>query len=175
LDTEYFSTVVVLAAALPTYLWSENMCLKIIKQFVFGIFTTFVGFIVSTAAMAQTNVLPIGPEEVEVQVRQQWKDSEANCENSSQAKIHHVDIINSYEFKDWLMTRHSIYGSSVELFPKGSYVRVASYAESTGDGITTFGPVYNTIKPTDFRNIVGLPICNFNVKKHNSTQLKLGK
>jgi hypothetical protein len=175
LDTEYFSTVIVLDAALPTYLWSENMCQKILKQFVFWIFTIFVASIVSTAAMAQTNVLPIGPEAVEVQVRQQWKDSEANCENSSQAKIDHVDIISGYEFKNWLMTRHSIYGDRVELFPKGSYVRVASHGEPIGDGIAAFGPVYNTAKPTNFRNIVGLPICNFNAQKPNSTQLKVGK
>jgi hypothetical protein len=143
------------------------------KKFVSVILTSLLASGMAIVALAQTNALPIGPDEIEVQVRQQWKDSETTCEISNQAKIDHVDIINSYEFKNWLLNRHSIYGNSLELFPRGNYIRVASSAENIGDGITVFGPVYTGLKIADFSRIVGLPICNYNVKKPAATQLKV--
>lgn len=139
------------------------MCYKTLKQFAFWILTTLVTTGASTAAMAQTNILPIGPQEVEVQVRQQWKDGERTCEKSNQTKIDRVDIITSFEFRNWLLARHPVYGDSVELFPKGNYVRVASSGEHVDDGITVFGPVFNSVKSADFRNIIGMPTCNFKV------------
>jgi hypothetical protein len=120
---------------------------------------------VPTVALAQGSVLPISAEEVEVQVRQEWNDSKTTCKNADQRRIERVDIISSDEFKKWLMTLHAIYGDSIELLPKGNYVRVASSVENTGDGITVFGPVYITLKTTDFRGLVGLPICNNKVQK----------
>ncbi|MFL6718996.1 MAG: hypothetical protein ACJ8G3_21820 [Burkholderiaceae bacterium] len=131
------------------------------EEFVCAILTTVLASGITTVALAQTNVVPIGPEEIEIQVRQRWKDNEATCAKFNQAKIDRVDIINSNEFKNWLTTRHSIYRDGIDLYPKGSYARVASSEEDTGDGITVFGPVYATLKATDLRSIVGLPICNY--------------
>jgi hypothetical protein len=130
---------------------------------------------VTGAALAQINVVPISPEEIEVQVRQAWRDGEATCEKFNQTKIERVDILSSDEFKSWLMTRHSLYGDGIELFPRGNYVRVASSAENIGDGITVFGPVYATLKGTDFHSIVGLPICNYRAQKPTATRLKEGE
>jgi hypothetical protein len=127
-----------------------------------------------TVASGQGSVLPISPEEVEVQVRQEWKDRKATCETENQSRIDRVDILNSYEFKKWLMTLHSIYGDSTELLPNGNYVRLASSMEEFGNGITVFGPVYTTLKTTDFHSLVGLPVCNYKVRKPTATQLKLG-
>lgn len=135
------------------------------QEFVCPILTTVLALGVTTVALAQINVLPIGPDEIETQVRQQWKDSEATCGKSNTAKINRVDIINSGEFKKWLMTRHSIYGDGIELFPEGNYARVASSEENIGDGITVFGPVYATLKTADFRSIVELPICNYKAQR----------
>ena len=134
---------------------------EIRTRLVYRILTMLAAFGVSTAAVTQTAVLPIRPGEVEAQIREQWKDAESTCKDSNRAKIDHVDIINSYEFKNWLRTRHSLYGDSTGLYPIGNYVRVASAAESVGDGITVYGPVFNEAKPADFRNIVGLPICSY--------------
>jgi hypothetical protein len=136
------------------------MCRETREGFVCGILTAVLASGVTTATLAQTNVLPIGSDEIEVQVKQQWKDSEARCEKYNQAKIDRVDIISNHEFKNWLMKRHSIYGDRIELLPKGNYVRVASSMENIGDGITVFGPVYTTLRTTDFRAIIGLQICN---------------
>ena len=134
---------------------------EILKRFVVKIFTTPAAFGVLTVAMAQTAVLPIGPREVEAQMKQQWKDTESTCNDFNRAKIDHVDIINNYEFRNWLSARHPIYADSTKLFPIGNYVRVASVAERVGDGIAVYGPVSNEAKPADFRNIVGLSICSY--------------
>lgn len=139
---------------------------KTLKEIISAILAIPVAVGVLTAALAQTNVLPIGPEEIEVQVRQHWKDSEATCENSNQSKIDRIDILNNYEFKNWLLTRHSIYGYTAKVFPEGNYVRVASSMERIGDGIAVFGPVYNAVKSADFHNLIGLPICNYRLVKN---------
>ena len=164
LDTEYADINIVHDAALPTSQGSEKMWRDTRENVVCASLAAALASGLTTVALGQGNVLPIGAEEVEVQMRQEWKDSETTCVNPNRSRIDHVDIINSDELRKWLITRHSIYGDSVGLLPKGNYVRVASSIEKTGDGITVFGPVYTTLKTTDFRNLVGLPICNYREK-----------
>lgn len=116
---------------------------------------------VSAIALAQTNVLPIGPKEIEVQVRQQWEDSKATCERPAQTKIDHVDIITSNEFKRWLVMQHVVTDDGIKVMPEGNYIRVATSAEGLRDGISAYGPIHNALQSADFGNIIGLTICNY--------------
>lgn len=142
---------------------------RTLKKIVSAILAIVVAAAESTAVLAQTNVVPIGLEEIEIQVRQQWKDSQATCEKLAQTKIDHVDIIDSNEFKSWLVIQHVVPDDGTKVLPEGNYVRVASSAERLGDGITAYGPVNSALQSTDFGNIVGLEICNYKLLRKYGT------
>jgi hypothetical protein len=173
LDTERVNTIIIPDAALAASLRSEKMWRETREKFIPAGLAAVLATGLITVASGQGRVLPISPEEVEVQVRQEWKAGKPTCEAKNQSRIDRVDILNSDEFKKWLVTLHALYGDSTELLPKGNYVRVASSAEDNGDGITVFGPVYTTLKTTDFHSLVGLPICNYKGRKSTATQLKV--
>jgi hypothetical protein len=156
--------MMVLDASLQASQWSEKMYRKPRTKPGSIMLMMLVAADVTASDAAQMQVLAVGPVEVEVQVRQQWRESEATCETSNQTRIDHVDMIDSDEFKKWLLNRHAIYGKDTVIFPKGNYVRVASPSQSPGDGVTVYGPVHHTLKKADFQHLVGLPICNYRMQ-----------
>jgi hypothetical protein len=70
-------------------MWRETR-----EKFVSAVLAAVLASGLTTVASGQGSVLPISPEEVEVQVRQEWKDRKATCETENQSRIDRVDILN---------------------------------------------------------------------------------
>jgi hypothetical protein len=117
----------------------------------------------ATAALAQSSEKPLSAEEIENKVKQQWKNDAKDCDKASKTQIARVDIISSEQYKTFITKHHMANDDAAKVVPNAHYVKVASLSQSSDDGIFAYGPVDSTAKSTEFKNLVGMHICNQNV------------
>jgi hypothetical protein len=117
----------------------------------------------ATAALAQSSEKPLSAEEIENKVKQQWKDDAKDCDKAGKTQIARVEIISSEQYKTF-MAKHRIANSDVaEVVPDARYVKVGPLSQRSDEGILAYGPVDPGAKSLDFKNLVGMQICNHNL------------
>jgi len=113
----------------------------------------------STAALAQSSEKPLSAEDIENKVKQQWKDDAKNCDKAGKTQISRVDIISSEQYKAFI-AKHPSENDAPKVVPNARYVKVTSLSQRSDDGILAYGPVDSKADAVDFKNLVGMHICN---------------
>jgi hypothetical protein len=128
-----------------------------------AIFLAALALAFTSTALAQGSEKPLSAEEIENKVKQQWKNDAKDCDKASKTQIARVDIISSEQYKTFITKHHMANDDAAKVVPNAHYVKVASLSQSSDDGIFAYGPVDSTAKSTEFKNLVGMHICNQNV------------
>jgi hypothetical protein len=119
------------------------------------------GFALSAAAApAPGNTKPLSPEDVENHVKQQWKEDSDHCSTAHLTQIAKVDLIGASQYQTWLAKQHGDVGALPKVVPNTKYVVVSSLSQGKNKEITAYGPVSANTGPTDFRNLVGMHMCD---------------
>jgi hypothetical protein len=112
--------------------------------------------------LGQSGEKPLSAEEVENKIKQQWKNDAKNCDKAGKTQIARVEIISSAQYKT-LMAKHQANGDVAKVVPNARYVKVAPLSQRNDEGILAYGPVDPAAKSLDFKNLVGMQICNHNL------------
>jgi hypothetical protein len=115
----------------------------------------------SSAGLAQGGKQYMTPEDVENQLKSQWKDDADHCDKAQRTQIAGADIIGADQYRKWLEARKAgkdARGSSGNVVPNARYVQVTSLADKKP--IAVYGPVASTAIANEFRNLVGMHFCD---------------
>jgi hypothetical protein len=112
------------------------------------------------AATAPGNTEILTPDGVEKQVKAQWKEDASHCGNAHLTQIAKVDLVDAQQYKSWLAKRQGDTGLLPKVVPDTKYVIVSSLSKGQRKEITAYGPVAPNAGATDFRNLVGMHMCD---------------
>jgi hypothetical protein len=135
---------------------------RIKQQFMAALAAAGLAFsaITVSAATAPGNTKPLTPDEVEKQVKAQWKEDADHCGNEHQTQIAKVDLISAQQYKSWLAKQKGDVSALPKVVPDTQYVIVSSLSKGARHEITAYGPVSADKGATDFRNLVGMHMCD---------------
>jgi hypothetical protein len=114
----------------------------------------------AVAATAPGNTKPLSPDEVEKQVKAQYKEDSDHCGTAHLTQIAKVDLIDTQRYRTWLAKQHGDVSALPKPVPDAQYVIVSSLSKGERKEITAYGPVSAKAAPTDFRNLVGMHMCD---------------
>jgi hypothetical protein len=132
---------------------------RINKQFMAALTAATLAFS-AFAATAPGNTKQLTPDEVEKQVKAQWKEDASHCGNEHQTQIAKVDLVSAQQYKSWLAKQKGDVSALPKVVPDTQYVIVSSLSKGARHEITAYGPVSADKGPTDFRNLVGMHMCD---------------
>jgi hypothetical protein len=118
----------------------------------------------ATAALAQSNEKPLSAEEIENKVKQQWKNDAKDCDKAGKTQIARVEIISSEQYKTLMSKHQTANGNVANVVPNAKYVKVAPLSQRSDEGVFAYGPVDPAAQSLDFKNLVGMQICNHNLR-----------
>jgi hypothetical protein len=114
----------------------------------------------ASAAPAPGNTKQLSPEDVENHVKQQWKEDSDHCGTAHLTQIAKVDLISDSQYDAWLKKQHGDLSALPKVVPNTKYVIVSSMSQGKRKEVTAYGPVSANAGATDFRNLVGMHMCD---------------
>lgn len=120
-----------------------------------------VTFIASLPAFcAQPDSAEMGVDAIKAEMQSDWQKAVSTCDQYGKSRISGVAIVTGAAR---IKAREKVYendGRPKKIFPNARYLRAAFTSQISGPIFVTFGPVQNSAKASDFKSVIGMPICD---------------